>query len=111
MKIAKFITTFLLLFVLGMFISYANVIYNNWTNDFIEAFEQTDAKFKFYNIKINTVVPDIKSEEEIKQICIDIMNCFNISENKIKTIMAVAHTDLGVLKLSDVVKRLLSETD
>ena len=47
MKIAKFITTFLLLFVLGMFISYANVIYNNWTNDFIEAFEQTDAKFKF----------------------------------------------------------------
>lgn len=83
MKIAKFITTFLLLFVLGMFISYANVIYNNWTNDFIEAFEQTDAKFKFYNIKINTVVPDIKSEEEIKQICIDIMNCFNISENQI----------------------------
>ena len=54
MKIAKFITTFLLLFVLGMFISYANVIYNNWTNDFIEAFEQTDAKFKFYNIKINS---------------------------------------------------------
>lgn len=36
---------------------------------------------------------------------------WDISENKIKTIMAVAHTDLGVLKLSDVVKRLLSETD
>ena len=62
MKIAKFITTFLLLFVLGMFISYANVIYNNWTNDFIEAFEQTDAKFKFYNIKINTADKDLISK-------------------------------------------------
>ena len=29
---------------------------------------------------------------------------WDMSENKIKTIMAVAHTDLGVLKLSDVVK-------
>ena len=82
MKIAKFITTFLLLFVLGMFISYANVIYNNWTNDFIEAFEQTDAKFKFYNIKINTVVPDKKPEEEVKQICIDIMNCLKGNEKE-----------------------------
>ena len=36
---------------------------------------------------------------------------WDMSENKINTIMAVAHTDLGVLKLSDVVKRLLSETD
>ena len=34
-----------------------------------------------------------------------------MSENKIKTVMAVTHTDLGTLKLSDVVKRLLSETD
>ncbi|MGM9532305.1 hypothetical protein [Intestinibacter sp.] len=36
---------------------------------------------------------------------------WDMSENKIKTIIAIAHTDLGVLKLSDVVKRLLSETD
>ena len=36
---------------------------------------------------------------------------WDMSENKIKTVMAVAHTDLGTLKLSDVVKRLLSETD
>ena len=35
----------------------------------------------------------------------------DMSENKIKTVVAIAHTDLGVLKLSDVVKRLLSETD
>ena len=44
-----------------------------------------------------------------------IMNarCYKLdmSENKIKTVVAIAHTDLGVLKLSDVVKRLLSETD
>ena len=36
---------------------------------------------------------------------------WDMSENKIKTVMAVAHTDLGTLRLSDVVKRLLSETD
>ena len=36
---------------------------------------------------------------------------WDMSENKIKTVMAVTHTDLGTLKLSDVVKRLLSETD
>ena len=36
---------------------------------------------------------------------------WDMSENKIKTVIAIAHTDLGVLKLSDVVKRLLSETD
>ena len=36
---------------------------------------------------------------------------WDMSENKIKTEMAVTHTDLGTLKLSDVVKRLLSETD
>ena len=36
---------------------------------------------------------------------------WDMSENKIKTVMTVAHTDLGTLKLSDVVKRLLSETD
>ena len=35
----------------------------------------------------------------------------DMSENKIKTILAISHTDLGVLKLSDVTKRLLSETD
>lgn len=36
---------------------------------------------------------------------------WDMSENKIKTVMAVTHTDLGTLKLFDVVKRLLSETD
>lgn len=35
----------------------------------------------------------------------------DMSKNTIKTVIAVAHTDLGVLKLSDVIKRLLSETD
>ena len=36
---------------------------------------------------------------------------YEYEANKIKTVMAVTHTDLGTLKLSDVVKRLLSETD
>ena len=47
MKSVKFITTFLLLFVLSIFISYANIEGNNWTDNFIETFKQTNAKFKF----------------------------------------------------------------
>lgn len=35
----------------------------------------------------------------------------DMSNNTIKTVVAACHTDLGVLKLSDVIKRLLSETD
>ena len=56
MKSVKFITTFLLLFVLSIFISYANIEGNNWTDNFIETFKQTNAKFKYYDIKINSTV-------------------------------------------------------
>ncbi len=52
MKVIKVVTTFLLLFIIGMFTSYASVKYNNWTDNFIKTFEQTNANFKFYNIKI-----------------------------------------------------------
>ena len=84
MKVIKIITSFLLLFVLGMFTSYAKVKYNNWTENFIKTFEQTDVNFKFYNIKINATVANKNSEDDIKQMCVEIIRCFDISEDKIK---------------------------
>ena len=84
MKSVKFITTFLLLFVLSIFISYANIEGNNWTDNFIETFKQTNAKFKYYDIKINSTVSNEKTEKDIKNICIDTINCFGINKNKIK---------------------------
>ena len=61
-----------------------NVKYNSWTGNFIEAFEQTDADFKFYNIKINSIASNEESEEDIKNMFIDVVKCFHIDENKIK---------------------------
>ena len=84
MKVIKFVTTFLLLFILGIFACYGNVKYNSWTGNFIEAFEQTDADFKFYNIKINSIASNEKSEEDIKNMFIDVVKCFHIDESKIK---------------------------
>lgn len=83
MKIIKIITTSLLLFVIGMFMSYAEVKYNNWTNDFIETFEKTDANFKFYNIKINSIVSKDISKKELKNMCVDVIKSLNLDENKI----------------------------
>lgn len=83
MKITKIITTSLLLFVIGMFMSYAEVKYNNWTNDFIETFEKTDANFKFYNIKINSIVSKDISKKELKNMCVDVIKSLNLDENKI----------------------------
>lgn len=84
MKVIKIVTTFLLLFVIGIFTSYADVKYSNWTKNFIYAFEQTDANFKFYNIKVNCVVSDISNEKQIKNMYIDIVNSLNLDTNKIK---------------------------
>lgn len=44
-----------------------------------------------------------------------IMKCrsykFDLSENCIKIVIAISHTDLGLIKLTDVLKRLLSQVD
>ena len=84
MKVIKIIIAFLLLFTIGIFTSYANVKYNNWTDDFINTFDKTDANFKFYNIKINCVVSDITNEKQIKNICLDIIESLNLDNDKIK---------------------------
>ncbi|MPN29113.1 hypothetical protein SDC9_176564 [bioreactor metagenome] len=84
MKVIKFITTFLLLFIIGIFTSYASVKYNNWTDNFINTFEQTEANFKFYNIKINCVVSNVNSKKQIESMCTDIVNSLNLNADKIK---------------------------
>ena len=84
MKVTKVVTTFLLLFIIGIFTSYASVKYNNWTDNFIKTFEQTNANFKFYNIKINCVVSDITNKNQIENICTNIVNSLDLKTNKIK---------------------------
>jgi len=84
MKVIKFVTTFLLLFIIGIFTSYAGVKYNKWTDNFISTFEQTEANFKFYNIKINCVVSNINSKKQIESMCTDIVNSLNLNSDKIK---------------------------
>ena len=84
MKAIKFIITFLLLMIVGIFISYANIKDDNWTDNFIETFEETDANFKFYNIKVNCIVDDNLSKEKVKDMCIDVARTLNMDEDKIK---------------------------
>lgn len=84
MKVIKITTIFLLLFIIGIFTSYADIKYNNWTDDFINTFEETNANFKFYNIKINCVASDITSKKQIENICLDIVESLNLDNNKIK---------------------------
>ena len=84
MKAIKLVTTFLILFMIGIFISHAGVKYNNWINNFVEVFEQTNSDFKFYNIKANCIVKDDISEEEIKNIFVNIINCLGLNPNDIK---------------------------
>ena len=84
MKIIKFVTTFLLLMSLGIFISYADIKYNNWTSNFVETFEETNAKFKFYDIKINYTVNGNLSENEVQNMFINLAESLNVDEKKIK---------------------------
>lgn len=84
MKVIKITTVFLLLFIIGIFTSYADIKYNNWTDDFINTFEETNANFKFYNIKINCVASDITSKKQIENICLDMVESLNLDNNKIK---------------------------
>ena len=84
MKVIKFVTTFLLLISLRIFISYADIKYNNWTSNFVETFEETNAKFKFYDIKINYTINGNLSENEVQNMFINLAESLNVDEKKIK---------------------------
>ena len=83
MKIVKLICSFFILMLIGIFISYGDNK-NNGYNKFLETFNNTQADFKFYNIKANGLINYDISKNEIKDICIDIVNDLGLEESDIK---------------------------
>ena len=83
MKIVKLICSFFILMLIGIFISYGDNE-NNGYNKFLETFNNTQADFKFYNIKANGLINYDISKNEIKDICIDIVNDLGLEESNIK---------------------------
>ncbi len=83
MKIIKITVSFLLLMLIGMFISYGEND-NSEYNKLLETFEDTQANFKFYNIKANALIDYDITKNEIKDICIDIINDLGLEESDIK---------------------------
>ena len=83
MKIIKIICSFFILMLIGIFISYGDNE-NNGYNKFLETFNNIQADFKFYNIKANGLINYDISKNEIKDICIDIVNDLGLEESNIK---------------------------
>ena len=55
MKIVKVIASFFILMLIGIFISYGDTD-NSGYDKFLETFNNTQADFKFYNIKANGLI-------------------------------------------------------
>ena len=100
MKGIKFITTFLILVILGIFVCHANVGCYNWTDNFVKAFEETDAKFKCYNIKVNGTIYN-KSPKEIKKLNRKIVECFSINKCNTKLNIEEKKNELNFLTLDE----------
>ena len=83
MKIIKVIASFFILMLIGMFISYGDND-NNEYNKLLDTFNNTQAQFKFYNIKANGFIDYDITKNEIKDICIDIINDLGLEESDIK---------------------------
>jgi len=83
MKIVKLTCSFFILMLIGIFISYGDNE-NNGYNKFLETFNNTQADFKFYNIKANGLINYNISKNEIKDICIDIINDLGLEESDMK---------------------------
>ena len=77
MKIIKIIVSFFILMLIGIFISYGDNE-NNEYDKLLETFNNTQANFKFYNIKANGLINYDITKNEIKDICIDIINDLRI---------------------------------
>ena len=83
MKIVKAIASFIILMLIGIFISYGDTD-NNGYDKFLETFNNTQADFKFYNIKANGLINYDITKNEIKDICIDILTDLGLEESDIK---------------------------
>ena len=83
MKIVKVIASFFILMLIGIFILYWDTD-NSGYDKFFETFNNTQADFKFYNIKANGLINYDITKNEIKDICIDIINDLGLEESDIK---------------------------
>ena len=83
MKIVKLICSFFILMLIGIFISYGDND-NSEYNKLLDTFNDTQAEFKFYNIKANGFIDYDITKNEIKDICIDIINDLGLEESNIK---------------------------
>ena len=83
MKIIKITVSFFILMLIGMFISYGDNE-NSEYDKLLNTFDNTQADFKFYNIKANALVDYDITKNEIKDICIDIINNIGLEESDIK---------------------------
>ena len=73
MKIVKVIASFFILMLIGIFISYGDTD-NSGYDKFLETFNNTQADFKFYNIKANGLINYDITKNEIKDIIVDILD-------------------------------------
>ena len=83
MKIIKVIVSFFILMLIGMCISYGDNE-NSEYDKLLDTFNNTQANFKFYNIKASGLINYDITKNEIKDICIDIINDLGLEESNIK---------------------------
>ncbi len=83
MKIIKIISSFFMLMIIGIFISYGYTE-NTGYDKLLETFNNTQADFNFYNIKANGLINYDINKNEITDICIDIINDLGLEESSIK---------------------------
>ena len=83
MKIIKITVSFFILMLIGMFISYGDNE-NSEYDKLLDTFNNTQANFKFYNIKASGLIDYDITKNEIKDICIDIINDLGLEECDIK---------------------------
>ncbi|RDY22820.1 hypothetical protein CHF27_011340 [Romboutsia maritimum] len=84
MKIIQKLVSFVILILVGVVISYAEVKLDNGYYKLIETFNNTQSEFKFYNIKANATIDYNVSKDKMKNICLDTINNFGIEESDIK---------------------------
>ncbi|MGL5312554.1 MAG: YwmB family TATA-box binding protein [Peptostreptococcaceae bacterium] len=84
MKIVKLIMAFFSLVLIGACISYADINTNDEYNKLVDTFNNTQAEFKFYNIKANSTINYNISKNDMMEACIDVINNLGFEENDVK---------------------------
>ena len=84
MKIVKLIMSFFILMLAGILISYADIKSNSEYDKLMETFNNTQANFKFYDIKANATINYDITKNEMRDICIETINNLGLEESNIK---------------------------